>query len=360
MPLICIETALPAKFAATIREALGREPERPPAYEDLEALPQRFVRLPADAAAVKALHRRARACLTTAPPMSVCVARSRAQSVERRAPGLRATGQRSAFASACRSCWCLFVVSAWLDLAVDTMQREPGAAFPLAGLVGEGFYGALLMLFAALLAMIFRQPHSRSRCRSSCSPASGRSARAHDQRAGAGWRCGVVWRCTARGAGDSAVELLLALALRGGQPGAASARITGCARSRRGAFAVDAPVVRPALLPDMGWWEAPAQELARDARFPSPASEAVLSAQQELFDEALNDLEDERPGVTDLYFVGFAPYAGEDVFRKDMELARDLFDQRFDTDGRSIVLINNPSTVLDSSLWPRSAICARR
>ena len=52
----------------------------------------------------------------------------------------------------------LFVVSAWLDLAVDTMQREPGAAFQLTGLVSEGFYGALLMLFAALLAMIFRQP----------------------------------------------------------------------------------------------------------------------------------------------------------------------------------------------------------
>ena len=33
VPLICIETALPAKFAATIREALGRDPERPPAFE---------------------------------------------------------------------------------------------------------------------------------------------------------------------------------------------------------------------------------------------------------------------------------------------------------------------------------------
>ena len=30
VPLICIETALPAKFAATIREALGYEPKRPP------------------------------------------------------------------------------------------------------------------------------------------------------------------------------------------------------------------------------------------------------------------------------------------------------------------------------------------
>lgn len=52
--LICIETALPAKFAATIREALGREPERPAAYAQLENLPQRFDVLGVDPAAVKA------------------------------------------------------------------------------------------------------------------------------------------------------------------------------------------------------------------------------------------------------------------------------------------------------------------
>ena len=54
VPLIILETALPVKFAATIREALGREPERPAAYARLESLPQRFDSLPADAAAVKA------------------------------------------------------------------------------------------------------------------------------------------------------------------------------------------------------------------------------------------------------------------------------------------------------------------
>ena len=53
MPLVCLETALPAKFAGTIREAIGREPERPRGYEDLEHLPQRFERLPAEAEAVK-------------------------------------------------------------------------------------------------------------------------------------------------------------------------------------------------------------------------------------------------------------------------------------------------------------------
>ncbi len=54
IPLICLETALPVKFAATIREALGREPDYPPGCENLESLPQRFEVMDADAAAVKA------------------------------------------------------------------------------------------------------------------------------------------------------------------------------------------------------------------------------------------------------------------------------------------------------------------
>jgi len=53
VPLVCIETALPAKFAATIREALGTEPARPAAYADLETRPQRYSVVPADAALVK-------------------------------------------------------------------------------------------------------------------------------------------------------------------------------------------------------------------------------------------------------------------------------------------------------------------
>jgi len=53
VPLVCLETAQPAKFADAIREALGREPARPPGFEDLERLPLRVEVLPADAAAVK-------------------------------------------------------------------------------------------------------------------------------------------------------------------------------------------------------------------------------------------------------------------------------------------------------------------
>jgi threonine synthase len=53
VPMLVLETALPAKFASTIREALGREPERPPGFDGIESLPKRFAVVPADAQAVK-------------------------------------------------------------------------------------------------------------------------------------------------------------------------------------------------------------------------------------------------------------------------------------------------------------------
>jgi threonine synthase len=53
VPLVCLETALPVKFAATIREALGREPQRPAELAGLEKLPQRFKVIPKDVAMLK-------------------------------------------------------------------------------------------------------------------------------------------------------------------------------------------------------------------------------------------------------------------------------------------------------------------
>ena len=47
-PMIVLETALPIKFAETIREALGMEPERPAALEGIEKLPKRVTVLDAD------------------------------------------------------------------------------------------------------------------------------------------------------------------------------------------------------------------------------------------------------------------------------------------------------------------------
>ena len=53
IPVICLETALPAKFESSMIEALGRKPARPASLEGIEKLPQRFVTMDVDASAVK-------------------------------------------------------------------------------------------------------------------------------------------------------------------------------------------------------------------------------------------------------------------------------------------------------------------
>ena len=53
IPMLVLETALPAKFAETIVEAIGVQPDRPAAMRGIEELPKRFVVMPVDTDAVK-------------------------------------------------------------------------------------------------------------------------------------------------------------------------------------------------------------------------------------------------------------------------------------------------------------------
>jgi threonine synthase len=53
VPMLVLETALPAKFAETIVEAIGVQPDRPAAMRGIEELPKRFVVMPVDTDAVK-------------------------------------------------------------------------------------------------------------------------------------------------------------------------------------------------------------------------------------------------------------------------------------------------------------------
>ncbi len=54
VPMIVLETALAAKFNETILEALGTDAPRPAGFEDIEALPQKYLVMPADVAQMKA------------------------------------------------------------------------------------------------------------------------------------------------------------------------------------------------------------------------------------------------------------------------------------------------------------------
>lgn len=127
---------------------------------------------------------------------------------------------------------------------------------------------------------------------------------------------------------------------------------TGPGRRFRGAFAIIGGVLViapiwfvPLVGPLAPWWREYDAVSARGAM--NPASEPVLAAQDYLMDRALDQLDDERRGVTDLYFVGFAPDARHPGLVSDVEAAQRAMDERWDTASRSVVLANSPLTVAE-------------
>ncbi|MBV1789799.1 C13 family peptidase [Marinobacterium sp. D7] len=73
--------------------------------------------------------------------------------------------------------------------------------------------------------------------------------------------------------------------------------------------------------------------------------EDIYYAQPQLMQEGLAALEPQRPGVVDLYLLAFGSYGPEDVFLNEVEYVREQFDRRYATEGRSLVLANNPGTL---------------
>ncbi|MCS3808610.1 hypothetical protein FHY19_001635 [Xanthomonas arboricola] len=88
----------------------------------------------------------------------------------------------------------------------------------------------------------------------------------------------------------------------------------------------------------------PAQT-ADDAAQVDPVDQAALK-------KALVALQAQRPGVTDLYVVGFAGDASDDVFRNETLYLRQLFEQRFDARGRVVTLVNNPDNLGEQPYAP--------
>ena len=86
------------------------------------------------------------------------------------------------------------------------------------------------------------------------------------------------------------------------------------------------------------------------ARSYAVASEDAFYAQPDILRRSLAALRPGHPGVEDIYFVGVAGYAGEDVFRDELKVVSRLFERRFDTVRHSISLINNPGTTLQSPI----------
>lgn len=244
----------------------------------------------------------------------------------------------------------LFVVSALIDVGADWVRYGAAGEFSWFGLGNEFFGAGVLLLTAAALALAFRQREL---------------ALALPVLILAGFpllqalRVAPHLAATAVPDWDSyapATDLLtiawvFALCVRAVAVALESDSRGRWWRALVGGVALIAPLwLAPSIAPSDPWWTGPSAQDGFDPRYPNPASEPVLAVQRRLLDDALADLDDERPGATDLYFVGFAGDAHEDVFRKDVLAAQTTMDERWGTDGRSIALINNPRTLLETPM----------
>lgn len=88
---------------------------------------------------------------------------------------------------------------------------------------------------------------------------------------------------------------------------------------------------------------------------PPPALdiEAVYYRQRALLEAALAELRPGVPGERDLFFVGIGGYAAEDVFMREVQQVRALFERELGAAGRAVSLINNPGTVWNTPLANR-------
>ncbi|MET0068359.1 MAG: C13 family peptidase [Candidatus Thiodiazotropha sp.] len=101
------------------------------------------------------------------------------------------------------------------------------------------------------------------------------------------------------------------------------------------------------LLPHTQLWYSDEPESADNpyARLYELSVEDLFYEQPQIMQSSLANIAPQRPGVTDLYLLAMGGYGLEKVFLNEVEYVRQLFDARFDTRERSLILVNNVDSV---------------
>ena len=97
------------------------------------------------------------------------------------------------------------------------------------------------------------------------------------------------------------------------------------------------------LIPRTDVWLPPEDE--EDSGVAALTDERLFHLQGRLIERDLAAIERGRPGVRELYFVGFAPDGSQQVFLKEIRFVKALFDERMGTTGRSIALASSEAAL---------------
>ena len=86
-----------------------------------------------------------------------------------------------------------------------------------------------------------------------------------------------------------------------------------------------------------------------DTSEPLRLTQEVLEGQPRLLQSKLSALQPGRPGIVDVYAITFAPYADEDVFKRESAMVASVMQDRFGATGKTLQLVNNAAT---ATQWP--------
>jgi hypothetical protein len=242
----------------------------------------------------------------------------------------------------------LFVLSALLDIAIDYVESAAGSGFDAGGLTAEFVGAGVLLAAATVVALALRRPALALAVPVLALAAYPvlqvvRIALAHVPAADA-----AGWAPTVALLGWSAVLIARATLVAVSGDGAPPR----WQRYAAAVFVATAIVAGAFVGPTASWWSEPGDvnSVAGSDGGPNPASEPVMVAQRELIDAALADLDDERPGTTDLYFVGFGADAADDALAGEIKAAEQALADTYGAGGRTLGLINHPATLLSAPI----------
>ena len=138
-------------------------------------------------------------------------------------------------------------------------------------------------------------------------------------------------------------------------------RVTGleARRAWAAALAIGVFLLLPTMFvnPERRLWLPPQYLDEDEASSKARASESVLYGEQDLLEDTLDAIQPGRPGLPGFFLVALGGTGSQDVFMREVTEVQSLFDSRFDTKGRSVVLLNNPATL---SRYPIASMTALR
>ena len=103
---------------------------------------------------------------------------------------------------------------------------------------------------------------------------------------------------------------------------------------------------------------AKAKDKAREKAKPPSKKESADAQQRALLKSAVGRLAPQRNGITDLYTIGVAGWAGEDVFIKELDGALASLTKALPIAGRVVRLVNSADTVRTIPIATRDTIAA--